>query len=65
MRPAVWPGALPVLLLLSLLRLLQQSRQKTPPKPKVALLSLQRRLSLEAEQIVSELMCETAVMLLS
>jgi len=63
MRPAVWRGALPLLLLLSLLRLLQQGRQKKPPK--VALLSLQRRLSLEAEQIISELMCETAVMLLS
>jgi len=63
MRPAVWPGALPLLLLLSLLRLVPQGRQETPLN--VGLFSLQRRLSPEAEQILSELMRETAVMLLS
>jgi len=63
MRPAVCSGALPLLLLLSHLRLLLQGRQETPPK--VALLPLQRRLSLEAEKILSELMRGTAVMLLS
>jgi len=62
MRPAVCPGALPLLLMLSLLRLVQQGGQEMPPK--VALFSLQRRLSPEAEKILSELMCEMAVMLL-
>jgi len=55
--------ALPLLLLLSLLRLVPQGRHETPPN--VALFSLQRRLSPEAEQILSELTCKTAVMLLS